>query len=216
MTSDLPRSFFSRLRPALVALRRSFSLPARSARPRAFATTLPPTVATTVTGPAAPTVTVIGTPLRSDAARSVRASAAVGGAEVVGGAPPATGGGVPPPATGGASPPPGGGGPAGGVAAVDAPIEGISPVGEITTGGLERLQVEMSAEGNQTGVPATTTPRSSFHAIIVPSWEIDGSCASPCAGRKQSLPSAGGGAPSEANGIIAIFRWPTSPASTAT
>ena len=114
------------------------------------------------------------------------------------------------------SPPPGGGGPAGGVAAVEPPIDGIFPVGEITTGGLERLQVEMSADGNQTGVPATTTPRSSFHAIIVPSWEIDGSCASPCAGRKQSLPSAGGGAPSEAKGIIAILCWPTSPASTAT
>ena len=94
------------------------------------------------------------------------------------------------------------------IAAVELPIEGWLPVAEITTGGRERLQVDSSSVANQTGVPATTTPRSSFQAIEVPSGENETPPALPWIGSQQSLPSVGKAAPRPANGTIAIRSTP--------
>ena len=102
----------------------------------------------------------------------------------------------------------------GGTAAVELPSEGIRPVAEITTGGLERLQTAASGVANQTGVPATTTPRASCQAIVVPSAESETSLASPWVGRSHPL-SSSRTPPSALTGNIAMPRWPPDSASTA-
>jgi hypothetical protein len=150
----------------VVSFSSSVTLPARLARAAPLATTLRPTLPTAVTLPALATATVSRTPFASAAAFTLFAREAIRGAFAA----------PPPPAPPAAPPAPTS-------AAVELPIDGISPVAEITTGDEERLQVVSSVDGNQTGAPATRTPRSSCQATAPPSWEIEGSVASPWVGR---------------------------------